>query len=1216
MTSVHRFSLLICFATIQLFTAAVADLQIVYWDENPLILRKGDDENGSTLMYRTDPPCTQAKGIAVKLFFDASHVKVSYVFQYDEIDGAVGGFGVREDALDEDGNPETDAYAVIATLNSEGSFPGFEDCRSDSSGGLPLYEFALLFEGDEAFEMELPVMLETAAGFEGQSEALTVTGVLDSDNDGTYDNEDVFPYDPSEDRDFDGDGIGDNADPDDDDDGVADEIDAFPFDSSEDIDSDGDRVGNNADPDDDGDGIEDNLDPYPLDPALWSMKIEEALAAVQDQNLRICLQEFIGSVTQVANVTWVRCLGDRLRTLEGLENFVFLRSVQIIWQSGSLSLEPLAALKKLDTLEISYRGTRASRQNLSPLSGLTQLERLEIANIQIIDPEPIRALPLLRYVRLRNTGLRSLGFLRDSQSLVTLDVIENEITDLNPLQGKASILELLLGDNPIQTLGPISDLTQLQVLDISAAEVTDFGPISGFEALYNLNLSNTFFANLMLIEPLTRLQTLNISGTPINEVLTLGVKPDLATLSIGGEELISAPAVAQLTNLRSLTVDSAPNFEFESIRDADLSQLQIVNSELSDLGFLGSLNLDRLWLPRNQIADLTPIASQNNLTFLDLSFNRVVDLSPLAGLLKLNELLLMNNLIEDLSPLAAVLESSSYGILDVSFNRLKDLKGLEQAPISLLIADNNQLEDLSAIAENPAMQLLYVPNNRIYDLSPLSGLPNLLDLYVFNNFIRDLSPLSSVSRLRTLSASRNFVSDFSSLARLESLFRLDLGDNQIADLSPLESMLGLKSLTLSANPLPDDLSVIAGLTQLSRLQLADVGLQNISFLEGLTDLESLRLSRNQIRDISSLKNLTRLKWLWLDGNAIDDLSFIKQLNLYGLGVEILDDESLALVSSMIGITELRISLTDYVLPNFEVFSNDRLTAVRCYDCTGGKFADFALTASQNIGYLALADQRISSMSPLSLMPHLSGIGVLDDNFTNAKALFDIGILENIDIWSSGITDLSGIPAAKPLYISLDRTPVLCSHVEAIKEASHALVSAPKCLSSDGDVDMDGTLDLDDFFPFDQSESADSDLDGIGNNSDQFPNDPYESEDSDYDGVGDNSDNCPEVYNQNQTNTDGDLEGDACDGDDDNDGVSDRDEILDGTDPLDRLSCLDCFAALDVDADGGVYALTDGLLIIRYLFGFRGENLITGALGLEAQRSDPGEIVDHIDSLSY
>ena len=38
------------------------------------------------------------------------------------------------------------------------------------------------------------------------------------------------------------------------------------------------------------------------------------------------------------------------------------------------------------------------------------------------------------------------------------------------------------------------------------------------------------------------------------------------------------------------------------------------------------------------------------------------------------------------------------------------------------------------------------------------------------------------------------------------------------------------------------------------------------------------------------------------------------------------------------------------------------------------------------------------------------------------------------------------------------------------------------------------------------------------------------------------------------------------------------------------------AELDIDGDGEFQALTDGLLLIRYLFGFSGDSLISGAIG--------------------
>jgi hypothetical protein len=64
-------------------------------------------------------------------------------------------------------------------------------------------------------------------------------------------------------------------------------------------------------------------------------------------------------------------------------------------------------------------------------------------------------------------------------------------------------------------------------------------------------------------------------------------------------------------------------------------------------------------------------------------------------------------------------------------------------------------------------------------------------------------------------------------------------------------------------------------------------------------------------------------------------------------------------------------------------------------------------------------------------------------------------------------------------------------------------------------------------------------------------------DTDGDGVADAGDNCPAVANADQSNIDGDAEGDACDADDDNDRVSDAAEARLGTSSSD----------LDSDDDG-------------------------------------------------
>ena len=119
-------------------------------------------------------------------------------------------------------------------------------------------------------------------------------------------------------------------------------------------------------------------------------------------------------------------------------------------------------------------------------------------------------------------------------------------------------------------------------------------------------------------------------------------------------------------------------------------------------------------------------------------------------------------------------------------------------------------------------------------------------------------------------------------------------------------------------------------------------------------------------------------------------------------------------------------------------------------------------------------------------------------------------------------------------------------------------------------------------------------------------------DGDGDGIEDGVDNCSSVVNADQLDTDNDDSGDVCDVDDDNDNVSDEQEANDGTDPLNQYSCIGCFD-FDIDIDDETNALTDGLLVLRHLFGFSGTTLVDGAVTLSAARTGSAALSDYLDA---
>ena len=154
--------------------------------------------------------------------------------------------------------------------------------------------------------------------------------------------------------------------------------------------------------------------------------------------------------------------------------------------------------------------------------------------------------------------------------------------------------------------------------------------------------------------------------------------------------------------------------------------------------------------------------------------------------------------------------------------------------------------------------------------------------------------------------------------------------------------------------------------------------------------------------------------------------------------------------------------------------------------------------------------------------------------------------------------------------------------------------------ADDDIDGDGYPNIEDSHSFDPIQWSDFNANGL---SDQL-------EDSDDDGVLDADDPFPLDPNES-LDTDGDGIGNNTDEDDDGDGFSDEQELVDGTNPLSGLSCASGCFSFDIDENNEAKALSDGLLVIRHLFGFSGSSLTNGAADEEGARTSAEAVSSYL-----
>ena len=160
--------------------------------------------------------------------------------------------------------------------------------------------------------------------------------------------------------------------------------------------------------------------------------------------------------------------------------------------------------------------------DVSPLTALTQLTRLNLGGTAVSDVSPLANLTQLETLVLQYTAVSDVSRLAALTQLTELNLYDTAVSDVSPLTALTQLTWLGLSGTAVSDVSPLTALTQLTYLDLGGTAVSDVSPLANLTQLTTLYLYST--AGVSDVSPLanlTQLTRLYLSGTAVSDVSPL-----------------------------------------------------------------------------------------------------------------------------------------------------------------------------------------------------------------------------------------------------------------------------------------------------------------------------------------------------------------------------------------------------------------------------------------------------------------------------------------------------------------------------------------------------------------------------------------------------------------------------------------------------------------------------------------------------------------------
>lgn len=186
--------------------------------------------------------------------------------------------------------------------------------------------------------------------------------------------------------------------------------------------------------------------------------------------------EDISPIYNLLNLKTLIIYSNPIKDISGLGNLTNLTYLDILGTPIS-DISSLASLVNLETLYFDGAGTETSFNSIEPLSNLTKLRYLDIADRGITDIRPLKNLTELILLSVSYNNLAEISAVSNMKKLIRLYIRKNNVEDITGIRNLENLDYLDAADNQIKDISELQYLSNIHLIGLSGNKIEDILPL-------------------------------------------------------------------------------------------------------------------------------------------------------------------------------------------------------------------------------------------------------------------------------------------------------------------------------------------------------------------------------------------------------------------------------------------------------------------------------------------------------------------------------------------------------------------------------------------------------------------------------------------------------------------------------------------------------------------------------------------------------------------